>query len=81
MIVIEVVIVLPIFKLKPTQQVRTNEHNSIFSFCLLFLITLLLLLRTFLHNLLAWHIFPEKATLFHATGNLSCFDVSQVMLQ
>jgi hypothetical protein len=32
-IVLEVVIVLPIFKLKPTQhqQVRTNEHKSLFS--------------------------------------------------
>jgi hypothetical protein len=28
MIVFEVVIVLPIFKLNPTQQVRTNEHKS-----------------------------------------------------
>ncbi len=31
MIVFEVVIVFPIFKLTPNQKVRTNDHKSIFS--------------------------------------------------
>jgi hypothetical protein len=80
-IVIKVVIVLPIFKLKPTQQVRTNEHKSIFS-SVLFDATSAPVADIFTQSAcLADFSRKSQSTVFHATGNLFCFELSQVMVQ